>query len=68
MKKISALVVGCGDRSTVYSEEGCDNLKAMEIKACVDPDENKLRLMQKKFGVTEENCFRSATEGLYAIL
>ncbi len=64
MKKISVLVIGCGDRATVYSNEGYNELKAMEIRGCVDPDESKLDYMIKNFGVPRENCFTSIEQAL----
>ena len=50
MKKISAMVIGCGDRATVYANEGCRNLDMMQIGACVDPDVSKLEFMKAQFG------------------
>lgn len=55
--KLKILVVGCGDRATVYCHEGFDNLKAIEIAACVDPDPERLRYMQENFGVPKDKCF-----------
>ena len=64
MDKISTLVIGCGDRATVYANEGCNELGAMRIDACVDPDVSKLELMQKEFGVPADNCFTSIEQAL----
>ena len=64
MKKIDVLVVGCGDRATVYAREGCKNLKSMRIVAAVDPDEVRLQYMQTEFGVPPENCFKTIEEVL----
>ncbi|MBR0159110.1 MAG: Gfo/Idh/MocA family oxidoreductase [Clostridia bacterium] len=64
MKKISAMVIGCGDRATVYANEGCRNLDMMRIGACVDPDVSKLEFMKAQFGVPAENCFTSAEQAL----
>lgn len=57
MKKISTVVVGCGDRACVYAEEGVHKLGAMEIVAAVDPDEVRLKYMRDRFGVPPEMCF-----------
>ena len=62
MKKISAMVVGCGDRALVYATEGCKNLKNMKIAACVDPDISKLEMMKREFNVPAGNCFTSVEE------
>ncbi len=64
MKKLEVLVIGCGDRSTVYANEGCYGLGAMTVKACVDPDVKKLELMRRQFGVPAENCFTSIDQAL----
>ena len=42
MRKTEAVAVGCGDRTTVYYEEGAHNLGLMKIVAAVDPDEVRL--------------------------
>lgn len=55
--KIKIVVVGCGDRATVYCHEGYDNLKKFEIVACVDPDPERLKYMHEHFGVSEDMCF-----------
>ncbi|MBP5312769.1 MAG: Gfo/Idh/MocA family oxidoreductase [Clostridia bacterium] len=59
MEKISVLVIGCGDRATVYANEGVNNLGAMEIRGCVDPDKSRLEIMIRDFNVPRENCFTS---------
>ena len=64
MKKVSAMVVGCGDRAVVYATEGCKNLKNMQIAACVDPDKSKLEMMKREFGVPAENCFTSVGQAV----
>ena len=55
--KIKVVVVGCGDRATVYCHEGYDNLKQLEIVACVDPNPERLKYMRENFGVAENMCF-----------
>ncbi|MDY2851721.1 MAG: Gfo/Idh/MocA family oxidoreductase [Candidatus Borkfalkiaceae bacterium] len=62
--KIKVIVVGCGDRATVYCHEGYDNLKQLEIVACVDPDPERLRYMRENFGVAENMCFTDINEVL----
>lgn len=62
MEKIKVVVIGCGDRATVYAKEGCKNLGAMVVVAAVDPDETRLKYMRDEFGVKEENCFKSVDE------
>lgn len=62
--KLKILVVGCGDRATVYCHEGYDNLKSIEIVACVDPDPERLRYMQENFNVPDDKCFHSIEDVL----
>lgn len=55
--KTKIVVVGCGDRATVYCHEGFDNLKSIEIVACVDPNPERLKYMRENFGVRADMCF-----------
>lgn len=57
--KLKIVVVGCGDRATVYCHEGYDNLKSIEIVACVDPKDERLRYMREHFNVPTDHCFHS---------
>lgn len=56
-KKISVVVIGCGDRATTYCREGVLNLKEMEVAAAIDPNPERLRYMQETFGVPAEKCY-----------
>lgn len=56
-KKIKVVVVGCGDRATVYCEEGVNNLRRMEIIAAVDPDPERLRYMKEHFGLSDNMLY-----------
>ena len=56
-EKITVVVVGCGDRATVYCEEGVNQLHRMEIVAAIDPNPERLRYMQEHFGVAKEHCY-----------
>lgn len=62
--KTKVIVVGCGDRATVYCHEGYDNLKRIEVVACVDPDPERLRYMREHFGVLGSMCFDKIDEVL----
>ena len=55
-KKITVVVVGCGDRSTTYCREGVLNFERMEVVAAVDPNPERLRYMQETFGVPKDKC------------
>lgn len=56
-KKITVVVVGCGDRASVYCEEGVTNAKKMQVVAAVDPDPERLRYMREHFDVPEDRCY-----------
>lgn len=56
-KKISVIVIGCGDRATTYCEEGVHQLGLMNIVAAIDPDPERLRYMRERFGVPESGCY-----------
>lgn len=62
MEKLKTIIVGCGDRAYVYANEGVKNLGLMEIVACVDPDEVRLKYMRDNFGVSEKFCFKNLSE------
>lgn len=64
MEKIKVLVVGCGDRASVYCEEGVLNFGYMEIVAAVDPDGERLRYMRERFQVPEDRCYKKIEEVL----
>lgn len=62
--KIRVIVIGCGDRATVYCEEGVNQLHKMKIVAAIDPDPERLRYMQEHFGVEKEQCYTDMQEVL----
>lgn len=57
-KKITVVVVGCGDRATTYLKEGVLFFNAMEIVAAIDPNPERLSYMQQTFGIPVEKCYR----------
>lgn len=62
--KIKVVVVGCGDRATVYCEEAVNQLHRMEVVAAIDPNPERLRYMRENFGVKEEQCYTNMQEVL----
>lgn len=62
-KKISVVLVGCGDRGTVYCNQGID-LGTMELVAAVDPNPERLRYMQEIYGISAQNCYLDKSEVL----
>ena len=63
-KKITVVVVGCGDRSTTYCREGVLNFERMEVVAAVDPNPERLRYMQETFGVPKDKCYENIDQVL----
>ena len=63
-KKVTVVVVGCGDRAAAYCEAGVNQLKKMEIVAAVDPDPERLRYMREQYGVPESGCYKDMEEVL----
>lgn len=63
-KKISVVVVGCGDRATTYCREGVLNFGVMEVVAAVDPNPERLRYMQETFHVSAEQCYTNMEQVL----
>ena len=51
---ITAVVVGCGDRATVYVESAYE-LGDFKVVAAVDPDPERRRYYHEKFGVEERS-------------
>lgn len=62
--KLKVLVVGCGDRATVYCHEGVNHLKEMEVVASVDPNPERRRYMHEHFNVPMDMCFSNIEEVL----
>lgn len=63
-KKISVVVIGCGDRATTYCREGVLYLNKLEIVAAIDPNPERLRYMQETFGVPADKCYKDMQEVL----
>lgn len=63
-KKISVVVIGCGDRGTTYCKEGVLNLQEMEIAAAIDPNLERLRYMRETFGLSADQCYTDMADVL----
>lgn len=63
-KKISVVVIGCGDRATTYCREGVLNLKKMQVVAAIDPNPERLRYMQETFDVPADKCYKNMQDVL----
>lgn len=64
MKKITAAVVGFGDRGEVYSRFALKSPDKLEITAVVDPDKRRRDLAKELFSIPEENCFSDLSQFL----
>ena len=66
MKKIKAVVLGCGDRGNVYASYSIDHPDEMEIVSVVDVDPVALKTTGDKYGIPEEYRFKNIDDFLAA--
>lgn len=64
MKKISAVVLGYGDRSFCYSKYAFAHPEELEITGVIDVNPYKLSLAKKRFGLADEALFNNLDEFL----
>lgn len=64
MKKITAALIGCGDRGNVYASHALRNPEEMQIIAVVDLDPVALKVTGDKFSIPENRRFSSIDEFL----
>ena len=62
--KLKAILVGCGDRASVYANFAVNEFKEVEIVAAVDPDEERRRLAHQLFNVRLEKTYSDISEVL----
>jgi len=62
MKKVSAVIVGYGDRGSVYGKYAVDHPDLLEIVAVVDPNTFKLGVAKERFHLKDEQLFTSFEE------
>lgn len=60
---ITAVIVGCGDRATVYVEAAYE-LGGFKVVAAVDPDPERRKYYHEKFGVEEGNLYSDMSDVL----
>ena len=56
---IRIIVVGMGDRATIYSRESLVYPDLFQIVGVVDINPERLRKARETFGISEEHCFTS---------
>ncbi len=62
MKKITTVIVGYGDRGSIYADYADKHPEELEIAAVVDPDAFRLSLAKEKFGLDDEKCLSDFNE------
>lgn len=65
MKQVTVAIAGCGSRGLdTYAFCGERFPERMKIVAAADPRSERLDLMRRRYGLTEDQCFSSAEEML----
>ncbi len=59
MKKLKAIIIGCGSRGTGYAITMKENLEKFEVVAIAEPMRQKRNNVKDMFGIPEEMCFES---------
>ena len=62
--KLKAVLVGCGDRTSVYTHLAMFSFDAIEIVAAVDPDIERQRYVQEHFNVPADRCYSNIEDVL----
>ena len=62
--KLKAILVGCGDRTCVYTHIGVDELKGLEVVAAVDPDLERRKYVHEHFNVPLDKCYSDISDVL----
>lgn len=64
MKKLKAVVMGYGDRGSIYADYAKKEPNELEIIGVIDPSALKRAQAQEKFGLSDEALYRSEEEFL----
>lgn len=59
-QKISAIIVGAGHRSLLYSQYALEHPEAFQIVGVVDPNPLRRKIAAEMHGIPEKMCFESA--------
>lgn len=60
--KVKAVVVGYGDRGSIYASYAAKYPEELKIEAVVDPDLFRLKLAKDKFNLSDEQCLTDFDE------
>lgn len=64
MKKIKAIVVGYGDRGSIYADYARTNPESFEMVGVVDPNPFKRKICQEKFNLKDSMLYSNINECL----
>lgn len=64
MKKIKAIVIGYGDRGSIYADYALADKDRFEIVGVVDPNDFKLQLAKEKFNLQDNQLFSNINDCL----
>ncbi|WP_245856168.1 Gfo/Idh/MocA family protein [Paenibacillus rigui] len=59
---LTAILVGAGQRSTIYASYSEKHPEALRIVGVVEPDVERRRLAAERFGIDEAHCFDSVEQ------
>ena len=59
-KPVTAIIVGAGHRSMVYSKLALTNPKLLKIVGVADPDPIRRKKCRELYGFDEDMCFENA--------
>ena len=62
--KLKAVLVGCGDRTSVYANYAVNEFQDVEVVAAVDPNKERLKYVHEHFNVPLDKCYSSIEEVL----
>lgn len=62
MRQIKAVLVGAGNRASVYADLAISKPEKLKIVGIVDPDPVRTKIIREKYNVPEENCFECVEE------
>ena len=57
MKKITAVLIGAGNRGTGYGKYALDNINEIQFTAVAEPLKDRRDKFKNEHGISEESCF-----------
>lgn len=62
--KLKAVLVGCGDRTCVYTDFAVNEFHDVEVVAAVDPNKERLKYVSQHFNVPMDKCYTDINQVL----